>query len=222
MTTRSLPNWREKTVASLRRRRAVRRAVGSRLMTAARSRIQWARSRWPELSAFCLPVVAFLVALCAPAMKADLLASASITNVAIVQSTVMGLSLIALVFAVEVALRQEDRDDTVYEIMLKAVWIRPTFVLAISALLVTVLAMALSDFGLARSTAANRTICAYVLTGVVGLTLLASVLRTVSALRPTGVIDYRVRANEDERRRRIEQFIAARRGEGSDDTEALR
>lgn len=201
----------EWTGALLRRGRTVRRVVGSQLATTAASTIQWSRLWWRELSVFCLPFLALLVAQCIPPMKATLLPGASISSIATVQGAVTGLSLIALVFAVEVALRQEDRDDTVYEIMLKATGVRLAFVLAISALLATVLAMALSEFNLAQGKAVNRTICAYGLTFAVSGVLLRAVLHTVHALRPTSVIGYRVEANEDERRRRIEQFIATRR-----------
>lgn len=197
--------------ALLRRRRAVRRAIEIQLVPTAAPMIHWSRLWWRELSAFCLPFLTLLVALCAPPVKAALPSGASISDIATVQGAVTGLSLIALVFAVEVALRQEDRDDTVYEIMLSATGMRPAFVLAISALLATILAMALSEFGLAQSTVANRLLCAYVLTGAVSVVLLTTVLRTVRVLRPTSVIDYRGRADEDERRRRIEQFMATRR-----------
>ena len=160
---------------------------------------------------FVSPFALIAASLLVPVAPFTLAGDASIANVAAVQGAVTGLSLIALVFAVEVALRQEDRDDTVYEIMLKATGVRLAFVLAISALLATVLAMALSEFNLAQGKAVNRTLCAYGLTFAVSVVLLRAVLRTVHALRPTGVIGYRVEANEDERRRRIEQFIATRR-----------
>ena len=161
--------------------------------------------------AFGSPFALIAASLLVPVAPFTLADGASIANVAAVQGAVTGLSLIALVFAVEVALRQEDRDDTVYEIMLKATGVRLAFVLAISALLATVLAMALSEFNLAQGKAVNRTICAYGLTFAVSVVLLRAVLHTVHALRPTSVIGYRVEANEDERRRRIEQFIATRR-----------
>lgn len=212
---RELGEW---TGALLHRGRAAGRVFGSQLATTAVPMIQWSRLWWRELSAFCLPFLALLVAQCAPPMKAAMPPGASISDIATVQGAVTGLSLIALVFAVEVALRQEDRDDTVYEIMLKATGMRPAFVLTISALLATVLAMALSEFGLAQVKAENRTLCAYVLTGAVGVVLLRAVLRTVRVLRPTSVIGYRVEANEEERRRRIEQFMATRRDTGPTET----
>ena len=165
-----------------------------------------------EVAAFCAPPLALVVALCAPAVPAIKTSGATIANVAAVQGAVTGLSLIALVLAVEMARRQEDRDDTVYEIMLRDAWIRPTFMFAVTALLSTTIAMALSDFTVAPDSASNRLICAYFLAGAVSMGLLLTVLRTVRALRPTAVIAYRIRANEDERHRRIVQFVDQRLG----------
>ena len=165
-----------------------------------------------EVAAFCAPPLALVVALCAPAIPAIKTSGATIANVAAVQGAVTGLSLIALVLAVEMARRQEDRDDTVYEIMLRDAWIRPTFMFAVTALLSTTIAMALSDFTVAPDSASNRLICAYFLAGAVSMGLLLTVLRTVRALRPTAVIAYRIRANEDERHRRIVQFVDQRLG----------
>lgn len=165
-----------------------------------------------EVAAFCAPPLALVIALCAPAVQAAGADGASIANVAAVQGAVTGLSLIALVLAVEMARRQEDRDDTVYEIMLHDAWIRPTFMFAVTALLSTTIAMALSDFTIAPDYASNRLMCAYVLVSAVSMGLLLTVLRTVRALRPTAVIAYRIRANEDERRHRVDQFVAQRLG----------
>ena len=133
----------------------------------------------------------------------------SLGTIATIQGTVTGLSLIALVLAVELARRQEDRDDTVYEIMLRAAWIRPTFIFAFSALLTTLTAIAIVDFNIVTrgGESANLLLCAYVLTGAVGLALLATVTRTVGVLRPTGIIGFRYRANDHDRQRKVAAFI---------------
>ena len=167
------------------------------------------REWWLEILALAAPFVVLGVLARVPEIAASLRGEASIGTVAAVQGAVTGLSLIALVLAVELARRQEDRDDTVYEIMLKAAWIRPTFIFAISALLATLTAIAIVDFSVVTQgeQSANLLLCAYVLTGAVGIALLATVTRTVGVLRPTGVIGFRFRANEHDRRKRVATFI---------------
>ncbi len=164
---------------------------------------------WREILAFVVPFVVLGVLVRMPDVVSSLRSEASIGTVAAVQGAVTGLSLIALVLAVELARRQEDRDDTVYEIMLKAAWIRPTFTFAISALLTTLTTMAIVDFSVVPQDAQSRNLllCAYVLTGAVGLALLTTVTRTVGVLRPTGIIGFRFRANDRDRRRRVATFI---------------
>lgn len=119
--------------------------------------------------------------------------------------------LIALVLAVEMARRQEDRDDVVYEIMLQSAWIRPTFVFALAALLATLIGMSWSDLSASpdrSTTSPNLLLSTYVLTGLTGLALLISVWRTVAALRPTAIIGYRFEANDRERREKVAEFIS--------------
>ena len=165
---------------------------------------------WREILAFVAPFVVLAVLVWGPDIPAALRAEASIGTIAAVQGAVTGLSLIALVLAVELARRQEDRDDTVYEIMLGAAGIRPTFIFAIVSLLATLTVVAIADFsGSAQGThPANLLLCAYLLTGAVGVALLATVLRTVLVLRPTGVIEYRFKANDRERRENVAAFIS--------------
>ena len=163
-----------------------------------------------EILAAAMPFVLLDVLIRGPGVPAALRSDASIGTIATVQGAVTGLSLIALVLAVELARRQEDRDDTVYEIMLRAAWIRPMFTFALAALLATLAAVALADFSAVaqESRAANLLLCAYLLTGSVGVALLLTVLRTVHVLRPTGVIEHRFRANDKERREKVAQFIS--------------
>ena len=172
--------------------------------------LRLARDWRREILAALAPVVLLDVLVRGPEIPAVLRLDASIGTIAAVQGAVTGLSLIALVLAVELARRQEDRDDTVYEIMLRAAWIRPTFTFALAALLATLAAVAIADFSVvAQGTrAANLLLCAYVLTGGVGIALLVTVLRTVRVLRPTGVIEYRFHANDQERRAKVSQFIS--------------
>ena len=164
-----------------------------------------------EILAVIAPFVLLDILVRGPMVPALLRSEASIGAIAAVQGTVTGLSLIALVLAVELARRQEDRDDTVYEIMLRAAWIRPMFTFALAALLATLGAVALADFSAVyqESRAANLLLCAYLLTGGVGLALLATVLRTVRVLRPTGVIEYRFQANDRERREKVAEYISS-------------
>ena len=168
------------------------------------------REWWLEILVLAAPFVVLGVLARVPEIAASLRGEASIGTVAAVQGAVTGLSLIALVLAVELARRQEDRDDTVYEIMLKAAWIRPTFIFAISALLATLTAIAIVDFSVVTQgeQSANLLLCAYVLTGAVGLALLFAVLRTVYVLRPTGVIEYRFNANDQERSEKVTAFLS--------------
>ena len=165
---------------------------------------------WREILAFVAPFVVLAVLVWGPDIPAALRAEASIGTIAAVQGAVTGLSLIALVLAVELARRQEDRDDTVYEIMLRSAGIRPAFVFAIAALLATLGAVAIVDFSAAALEAQTPSLllCAYLLTGAVGLLLLFTVLRTVLVLRPTGVIQYRFEANDRERREKVRDFIS--------------
>lgn len=171
------------------------------------------RAWWIEVAAFCAPPLALVIALCAPPVQAAGADSASIANVAAVQGAVTGLSLIALVFAVEMARRQEDRDDAVYDMMLRSVGIRAAFIVSIAALISTTIAMALTSLNVAAGATANLLICSYALVGLVSLTLLAVVLQTIRILRPTGVTEARMRANENERRWRVDQFVAQQRGD---------
>ena len=186
-------------------RKSVRRAA---LIWAESSRKT--RNWWPEGLAAVAPLAILAVFVRGPEIPSVLRSEASIGTVAAVQGAVTGLSLIALVLTVELARRQEDRDDTAYEIMLRSAWIRPTFAFALAALLATLGAAAIADFSAVAqgSRAANILLCTYVLTGSVVIGLLATVLRTVHVLRPTGVIDYRYRANDQERRRRVAEFIS--------------
>ena len=168
---------------------------------------------WTEIRAFCLPLVIVFLAICSPDIGLPVSLDASIGAVAAVQAAVTGLSLIALVLAVELARRQEDRDDTVYEIMLRSAWIRPTFLFAIAALLATLIAIAIRDFSVGGNAmpSANLLLSVYVLTGLVGIALLWTVLRTVRALKPTGIIGFRFSGNDAERREKVEDFISRTR-----------
>ena len=168
------------------------------------------RDWWREILAFVTPFLVLAVLVWAPDIPAALHAEASIGTIAAVQGAVTGLSLIALVLAVELARRQEDRDDTVYEIMLRSAGIRPAFVFAIAALLATLIAIAISDFSVVGNAmlSANLLLPAYVLTGAVGIALLLTVLRTVQGLKPTGILEFRLRANEEQRRERVDQFLS--------------
>ena len=170
---------------------------------------------WTEIRAFCLPLVIVFLAICSPDIGLPVSLDASIGAVAAVQAAVTGLSLIALVLAVELARRQEDRDDTVYEIMLRSAWIRPTFLFAIAALLATLTAIAIGDFSVAgdATQSANLLLSAYVLTGAVGIALLWTVLRTVQGLKPTGIIEFRFTVNDAKRRERVEEFISRTRND---------
>ncbi len=172
--------------------------------------LRMARDWRREILAAATPLVLLGVLVRVPVIPAALRPDASIGTIAAVQGAVTGLSLVALVLAVELARRQEDRDDTVYDIMLRAAWIRPTFAFALMALLATLGAVAIADFSVvaAESRAANLLLCAYLLTGGVGVALLVAVLRTVHALRPTGVIEYRLRAIAEERREKVAAFIS--------------
>ena len=163
-----------------------------------------------EILAAAAPFVLLVVLALVPEIPAVLRSGASIGAIAAVQGAVTGLSLIALVLAVELARRQEDRDDTVYEIMLRTARIRPTFVFALTALLATLTSVAIADFSVFAedARAANLLLCAYLLTGLVVGALLVTVLRTVHVLRPTGVIEYRFQANDRERRQEVERFVA--------------
>ena len=166
-----------------------------------------------EVLAFVSPFVVLAIGLELPIGNTSVADNASIANIAAVQGAVTGLSLIALVLAIEMARRQEDRDDVVYEIMLREAWIRPVFTFAIAALVSTLVAMAVVDMSTADTVASNLLLTTYALVSLVSLTLLFAVLRTIHVLRPTGVIAFRNRANEDERRRRINRFLAQRRGQ---------
>ena len=170
---------------------------------------------WTEIRAFCLPLVIVFLAICSPDIGLPVSSGASIAAIVAVQAAVTGLSLIALVLAVEVARRQEDRDDAVYEIMLRSAWIRPTFLFAIAALLATLVTIAIGDFSVDRDAmpSANLLLSAYVLTGAVGAALLATVLRTMSILRPTQIFEYRRHASELERADRVREFINSTRPE---------
>lgn len=166
---------------------------------------------WIEVAAFCAPPMALVVALRAPAVQVTEVGGLSITNVAAVQGAVTGLSLIALVLAVEMARRQEDRDDAVYDIMLRSAGIRPTFVFALVALLTTLAGMGLSDFSHVPGESSlypKLLLGAYVLIAATGLALLVTTLRTIGALKPTAIIDYRFKANDRERRRKVAEFIS--------------
>ena len=169
------------------------------------------RAWWIEVAAFCAPPLALVIALCAPAVQAAGASGASIANVAAVQGAVTGLSLIALVLAVEMARRQEDRDDAVYDIMLRSAGIRPTFIFALVALLTTLAGMGLFDFLRTQEESSlypKILLSAYVLTSTTGLALLLAMLRTIGALKPTAIIDYRFRANDRERQRKVAEFIS--------------
>ena len=165
---------------------------------------------WLEIRAFCLPLVIVFLAVSSPDIGLPVSLGASIGAVAAVQAAVTGLSLMALGLAVELARRQEDRDDTVYEIMLRSAWIRPTFLFAIAALLATLIAIAIGDFSVDGNAmpSANLLLSAYVFTGVVAIALLWTVLRTVQGLTPAGIIGFRFTANDAERRERVEEFIS--------------
>ncbi len=169
-----------------------------------------ARNWWREFLAAVAPFLLLDVLVRGPEIPAVLSSNASIGTVATVQGAVTGLSLITLVLAVELARRQEDRDDTAYEIMLHSAWIRPTLAFALSALLATVGAGAIADFSLFadETRSANLLLCAYVLTGSVVIALLATVFRTVHVLRPTGITGHRFRANDRERQRKVAEFIS--------------
>ncbi|MDE2967345.1 MAG: hypothetical protein OXS30_07675 [Chloroflexota bacterium] len=172
--------------------------------------LRLARDWHRETLAAAAPFVLLDVLVRGPVVPVVLRSDASIGAIAAVQGAVTGLSLIALVLAVELARRQEDRDDTVYEIMLRASWIRPMFTFALAALLATLLCLAIADFSvvLQETRTANLLLCAYLLTGGVGVVLLWTVLRTVYVLRPTGVIEYRFRANDRQRREEVAQYIS--------------
>ena len=175
--------------------------------------IQRFRAWWREVLAFVGPFVLLAVMASSPDIRAVVRADASLGSVAAVQGAVTGLSLIALVLVVELARRQEDRDDTVYEIMLHTAWIRPTFTFAVAALVATLTAMALSDLA-PKGSASNLLVCAYFLTASVAVALLATVWRTVYVLRPTGIVEHRFTANERERRERVSAYIAGHRYDG--------
>lgn len=172
--------------------------------------VRRARDWWQESLAAVAPFALLAILVRGPEIPAVLRSEASIGTVAAVQGAVTGLSLITLVLAVELARRQEDRDDTAYEIMLHSAWIRPTFAFALAALLATAGAAAIADFSVFadETRAANLLLCAYLLTGSVVSALLATVLRTVHVLRPTGITGYRFRANDRERQRKVAEFIS--------------
>ncbi len=200
----TLGEWRERMLRWQAARRA--RPLGGR-PRGVDIVLSRARAWWRESLSFVAPFV--IVA--ALGFTADIFEVAvggpSIGTVAAVQGAVTGLSLIALVLAVELARRQEEHDDTIYEIMLHTAWIRPTFSLAVSALLATTTAMALSTYT-TQTSDSNLLLSAYVLTGFVALALLVAVWRTIHVLRPTGVIEHRFDVNERERRKRVVEYIA--------------
>lgn len=173
--------------------------------------LRLARDWHRETLAAAAPFVLLDVLVRGPVIPVVLRSEASIGAIAAVQGAVTGLSLIALVLAVELARRQEDRDDTVYEVMLRASWIRPMFTFALAALLATLLGLAMADFSVVvqATRTSNLLLCAYLLTGGVGVALLGTVLRTVHVLRPTGVIEYRFRANDRQRREEVAQYISS-------------
>ena len=188
-----------------------RQAISGQLVQRATAAVHFLRTRWVEVLAFGLPFALLAASLLVPVAPFTLAVDASIANVAAVQGAVTGLSLIALVLAVEMARRQEDRDDVVYEIMLQSAWIRPTFVFALAALLATLIGMSWSDLSASSdrsTTSPNLLLSTYVLTGLTGLALLISVWRTVAALRPTAIIGYRFEANDRERREKVAEFIS--------------
>ena len=165
---------------------------------------------WAEVLALLAPIMLLPVFALGPGIPAVLRSEASLGTIVTVQGTVTGLSLIALVLAVELARRQEDRDDTVYEIMLRSAWIRPTFVFALAALLATLAALVLVDFSAiaAESHSTNLLLFSSLLTGAVTVAMLVTVLRTIHVLRPSGVIEYRFRANDRERQHNLKVFLA--------------
>lgn len=186
-------------------------ARGKRLLRWSGHRVVAAVSRtftwWREALVFILPFAVLGVFALSPEIWALPQLDPAIGTIATIQGAVTGLSLIALVLAVELAGRQEDRDDIIYEIMLHAAWIRPAFALAVAALLATMAAMALSTFA-TSAPASNLLLCSYVLTAMVALSLMAAVWRTMHVLRPTGIVEHRFRANERERRRRVLEYLA--------------
>ena len=117
--------------------------AGERL---AASGLRKARDWRREILAAAVPFVLLDVLTRGPEIPLALRPEASIGTIVAVQGAVTGLSLIALVLAVELARRQEDRDDTVYDIMLRAAGIRPTFVFALAALLATLISVSFADF----------------------------------------------------------------------------
>ena len=165
---------------------------------------------WAEVLALLAPIMLLPVFALGPGIPAVLRSEASLGTIVTVQGTVTGLSLIALVLAVELARRQEDRDDTVYEIMLRSACIRPTFAFALAALLATLAALVLVDFSAiaAESHSTNLLLFSSLLTGAVTVAMLVTVLRTIHVLRPSGVIEYRFRTNDRERQHNLKVFLA--------------
>ena len=158
-------------------------AISGQLVQRAAAAAHFLRTRWVEVLAFGSPFALLAASLLAPVAPFTLTDDASIANVAAVQGAVTGLSLIALVLAVEMARRQEDRDDVVYEIMLQSAWIRPTFVFALAALLATLIGMSWSDLFASSdrsTTSPNLLLSTYVLTGLTGLALLYQLLKDQS------------------------------------------
>ncbi len=180
------------------------------------------RLKW-ELSALLVPAALAAIATAAPEASLSPSFRATIGSVAAVQGALTGLSLIALIFAVELANDKESRDDSVYELMIGRSGIRPMYVFAITALLATLSLMALSDFsGSSFAPSTNQLWCAYLLTALVGIVLLFSVLRILATLRPRQIVEYRQLSNEQERRRRVEHFINTRPREISSFSEVER
>ena len=167
--------------------------------------------RW-EIGALCVP--SFMVVLAMALSDIGPLPGlrASLGTVAAVQGVLTGTSLVALVFAVELASNRESRDDSVHDLMLDQARIRPMFIFAITALIGTLILLAHDDFyGRNGGPGANHLWCAYVLTSLVGVALLSTVLRTMSILRPTQIFEYRREVNELERKDRTREFINSTR-----------
>lgn len=212
-----LPGALARAAARVHQMVPARQTISGQLVLRTTTAARFLRTRPGEALAlgfpFALLAVGLAVGLLAPAVLITLTDDASIANVAAVQGAVTGLSLIALVLAVEMARRQEDRDDVVYEIMLRAARTRSVFIFAIAALISTLVAMAIVDMGAAAAVASNLLLVAYALVVSVSGVLMVAVLQTMRVLRPTGVIAFRIHANEDERRRRINRFLAQQRGQ---------
>ena len=213
MKLQRLPSALARAAMRVRQMVPARQTISAQLVQRASLAVHFLRTRWVEVLAFGSPFALLAAGLLLPFALIAPTGDASIANVAAVQGAVTGLSLIVLVLAVEMARRQEDRDDVVYEIMLRAAGIRAVFIFAITALISTLLTMAVVDMGAVAIVASNLLLAAYALVVLVSFALMFAAAQTIRALRPTGIIAFRIRANEDERRRRINRFLAQQQGQ---------